>query len=167
MIEARDYTPKTLDGVKFSEKEISSFLSRISKQETGCWHWTGYVMKNGYGVFRPAIGRLLAHRASYLIHFGPIPIGQHVCHKCDNRKCVNPDHLFSGTRQQNMDDAVAKNRMHPGSKGGNSVLVESQVLEIRRLGATGLFSQREIGAMFGVCRPLISMICSRKIWRHI
>lgn len=167
MTEVRDYTPKTLEGVKFTEREISNFLSRISKQENGCWHWTGYVMKNGYGIFRPAGNdRILAHRASFLIHHGILPEGRHVCHKCDNRKCVNPDHLFAGTRQQNMDDAVAKQRVHPGSKTGGSVLVESQVLEIRELRKQG-FRNVELAAMFGVCSASISLICSRHTWKHI
>jgi len=77
-----------------------------------CWEWSAYRMPNGYGKFKFNDKEGLAHRASWEIHFGPIPEGLFVCHHCDNPGCVRPDHLFLGTPQDNVDDMYAKGRDH-------------------------------------------------------
>ena len=83
--------------------------------ESGCWIWTAYVMPNNYGYFY--MGEIKrAHRASWIIHKGPIPDGMYVLHKCDIRECVNPDHLFIGTQKDNMGDRDRKNRNYWASK---------------------------------------------------
>ena len=78
---------------------------------TGCWNWTAGRFERGYGAF--AYGRKrpgYAHRFSYELHCGPVPDGMVVMHKCDNKKCVNPDHLQVGTQKENINDSVNKGR---------------------------------------------------------
>ncbi len=86
---------------------------------SGCWNWTGRCFElSSYGVFKCkalAPHNIAASRASWIIHNGPIPDGLFVCHECDNRKCVNPSHLFLGTCQDNMRDASAKGRINKPS----------------------------------------------------
>lgn len=77
--------------------------------DTGCWNWTGYLY-HGYGILSVARKPTKAHRVSYEIHHGAIPSGMIICHRCDNRSCVNPDHLFVGTYKDNNQDIVDKGR---------------------------------------------------------
>jgi hypothetical protein len=84
-------------------------LVRKSPDPDGCWEWVGRIAKDGYGQLR-------AHRFAWTLLHGPIPEGQHVLHKCDNRKCVR--HTFLGTQQDNMDDMVSKGRSATGERNG-------------------------------------------------
>jgi hypothetical protein len=97
-----------------------------------CWLWTGQTNKDGYGLFSPGSKR--AHKMSWLLFKGPIDKGLLVLHKCDTRNCVNPDHLFLGTHQDNADDMLSKNRGNKvrGSKVFGAKLTEEKVLEIKR-----------------------------------
>lgn len=76
----------------------------------GCWLWKGFVHKNGYGEMSYHGDGKRVHRLSYFLFKGPIPEGMDVCHACDVRHCVNPDHLWIGTRKQNMEDCSSKRR---------------------------------------------------------
>ena len=122
--------------------EVRSRLkSKIKKDDNGCWVWTGSLHKPmPYGRVRlrsfaghPTRFTWRAHRASYIAFKGNIPEGMYVCHSCDNPSCINPDHLFLGTHQDNMDDMHAKGRyIHKGATPNNQfaakrVLAEGKV----------------------------------------
>jgi hypothetical protein len=126
-----------------------------------CWEWHRHIAADGYGhVGVPGERKVIgAHRASWIVHNGPIPTGLFVCHTCDNRRCVRPDHLFLGTHLDNMRDKVAKGR-HVTSRGeqhGNAKITDEQVRQIRarwRRGArphnrTGS-SVQELAREFGI-----------------
>jgi len=104
-----------------------------------------------------------AHKISYLYYKGTIPENMYVLHHCDNRCCVNPEHLFLGTHKDNMDDMIKKNRQAVGSKCGASKLTDDQVRNIR---ADNRY-QKDIAKDFNVSRSLISYIKRNKSWKHI
>lgn len=138
----------------------------------GCWEWRAALNTSGYGKIGTGAGQCTeAHRVAYRLYVGEIPDGLCVCHTCDNRKCVNPAHLFLGTRADNNADKRRKGRdancVHRGSKHGMALLVESQVLEIRRLRRETTMTQEEIGDLFGVSKIVVFHIVHRKTWRHI
>lgn len=96
-----------------TKPEFERFISKVDKTDN-CWEWKGSTYRFGYGHFRRKINNkwvmYKAHRYSYEFYKGPIPMGAFVCHHCDNPKCVNPDHLFSGTALDNTLDMIKKQR---------------------------------------------------------
>ena len=132
----------------------------------GCWWWTGYREDTGYGRFRLKGRRYQAHTAAVLLYTGNADALMWL-HKCDNRACVNPDHLFPGDHQANMEDMVRKGRSPKHERNGRALVTVETVLQIRDLHASGLFSQKTIANFYGVSRPLVSAIITRRNWSDV
>ena len=137
-------------------------------EEGDCWIWTGATSAKGYGEIKiPKTRRQIpAHRLSYVIHRGQIPEGKCVLHRCDTPGCVNPAHLFIGTKLDNSLDMVSKMRHCYGERQGSHKLTEKEVLDIHRLLKLGV-KQTEIAAMFGIQQMQVSRIKRGERWKHI
>ncbi len=139
------------------------FYNRVSPEpNSGCWLWIGMIGPSGYGVFSSGKRKSnqQAHRVSYELHVGSIPKGMFVCHKCDVRSCVNPEHLFLGTNQDNMIDAARKKRCRAQK------LDTEDIIAIKVMLRAG-WSSRGIAGLFNVTDGMIGHIkCGRK-WAHV
>jgi predicted XRE-type DNA-binding protein len=149
---------------------LRRFWSKIDKScKSGCWEWTAHF-SGGYGrlrIFRDGSWRYAnANRLSWEIHYSEIPDGLFVCHKCDNMKCVNPEHLFIGSQLDNMKDCSNKGRQAKGSDFKRSAITEEDVRTILAMEKQG-FTQQQIADKFNVSRPNIHYIVSRKTWKHV
>lgn len=140
------------------------------KDVNGCWEWQRSIDNSGYGRVNIDGKIWLTHRLSWTIHNGPIPKttsgrGMSVCHKCDNPKCINPDHLFLGTDKDNVHDAIHKNRRadQKGMNNPNRILTEQDVRDIRSMPGP----HRVIAARYGVSKYCIDEIRARTTWKHI
>lgn len=145
--------------------ELERFEAKVDRSGD-CHEWTASFGNSGYGQFYFNYQKFSAHRKAYELYCGPIPNGMFVLHRCDNKKCVNPDHLFIGTHDQNMKDKVSKGRQGKGEDIVQSVLSEPQVAEIKRL-LRGKTVHNKIAKEFGVSRATISMISNGTNWRHV
>jgi len=150
------------------KREQSRFWSYVDKDgPNGCWVWTGGHTGSGYGQFCPHSRRaILAHRYVYEMVHGSIPDGLFVCHHCDNRQCVNPEHLFLGSSGDNMQDAAAKGRTLQGERHPQARFTASNVQEMRRLYDSGL-SQGQIAKRFGTTQAHVQAIVTRRLWAHV
>ncbi len=161
---------KRLRGTKLVKSLKNHFFKYVVIPESNndCMEWQGYVNPSGYGKLMHDLKPYRAHRLSYLVFKGEIPKEKEVCHMCDNKKCINPSHLFLGTHQQNMNDMVKKGRQNSvrGSQHANSKLNESKVKEIKKLLLAGVF-QRTIAKQFGVHQSIIKEINLNRRWKHV
>ncbi len=174
------------------QEQINRFWSkvRISGQQE-CWEWQGGIGHNGYGLCRINGRTIRVHRFAYTVTYGPIPDGMNVCHACDNRKCVNPAHLWLGTQAENIKDCIQKGRQpHPkgignprlvspgvgfgsgvgfgtGPDNANNVLSAEQVAEIRSRYASGGVSHEDLAQQYGVARTHIGRIVRRQVWKWL
>jgi hypothetical protein len=120
-----------------------------------CWEWQAGKRPNGYGQFRVEHRNLLPHRVSWQAFNGPIPDGMCVLHKCDNPGCVNPNHLFLGTHQDNTRDMMRKGR-------GNVGLYDGEIWLLRKLRKNGV-SPEAIGKMFNITRWTVWNYCRKEV----
>jgi hypothetical protein len=155
------------------------FWEHVEKTE-GCWNWRGYL-SDGYGSVKVGSrsdgsrNTRRAHRVAWELQNGPVPDGLYVCHRCDNRACVRPDHLFLGTHSDNMRDAGAKGRLAPpqiaseqrirGEAHPRAKVCAADVIEIRRRAATE--PRTDLAREYGMSRQALTAIVQRKHWRHI
>jgi len=154
------------------------FWSKVEITKT-CWNWVGSRHKSGYGdfcgIFAGRAVRCVVHRLAWELMRGPIPIGMIICHRCDNRSCVNPEHLFLGTHWDNTHDCIAKGRFKhdmshirkvygedkPGAK-----LTEAKVVRIRQLREDGCSWPRIANEMH-VSPALCRAVVARQCWKHV
>jgi hypothetical protein len=144
------------------------FWAKVDKTD-GCWLWTGCIAPTGYGQIMNPDTRVAmsAHRVSWELHFGQIPDGLFVLHRCDVRACVRPDHLFLGTNADNMTDKTQKRRHSFGESHPLSRLTESDVRAIHAEWEAGGTTQRAIADRFGIDRSQVSEILSGRAWSHV
>lgn len=170
--------------IQMPSKVLKRFWRKVNKQES-CWLWTGTSLSKGYGLVRNECGKNQgSHRFSWRIHFGEIPDGLSVLHKCDNPLCVNPDHLFLGTQQENLRDMVNKNRqasgddngarkrielMPRGVKHGMAVLDDWTVRYIRERYRPNDPSNniKAIALDLGVGKTTVRCVVARRTWKHV
>jgi hypothetical protein len=131
------------------------------------WPWRGPVHPRGYGQFCHNYRTHKAHRVSYELFRGAIPAGMIIRHVNDTPIDVNPWNLLVGTQSDNMADRVARSRQPRGASHYATRLTEDDVIEIRRLYATGSVSHARIAAQYGVKRETIRDIIAYKRWKHI
>ena len=141
------------------------FLGYIKKTDS-CWFWLGRKDDDGYGEIGLNGKILRAHRYAYELFKGEIDPELLMLHTCDKRDCVNPDHLFMGTADDNAKDMVKKDRQRRGSSVGTSKLIEDEVLIIKSLIKNGL-SDRSIAPMFFVSECTIRWIRKGVTWKHV
>ena|SRR5579859_2137020 len=155
-----------------TDKQLKKFWAKVAKP-TECWTWTGSRNWANYGRIQIDGNEYLAHRLAYMLSTGETPgVKDCICHRCDNPPCVNPAHLFKGTRADNVQDMAKKRRHATGVRVGTRRAGQSnfaklsweQVIEIRKLYATQNFSQPQLARRYGVRLSAIWKIVHNKSW---
>lgn len=155
-------------GVPHTKESI--LKKKVIQQPNGCWEWKGSFYQNGYGAVSYQNKPCKAHRLTYILFNGPIAEGLQVCHKCDNKKCVNPSHLFLGTHQDNMDDCVNKGRRPRGEKTGRASLNAERarfIVANKEKIIADFEYRKKLALEFGVGQETIFLVAKRLSWKHI
>lgn len=155
------------------EARFWSKVQKLSEEQGGCWVWTASQDKDMYGAFHfhenGKMKNIKAHIFSWQLYTRRIVPTNHgimICHKCDHPYCVNPEHLFLGTAQDNMDDMITKERSLKGIKNKKSKLTEEKVNEIRKLYDKQL-SFIDISKLYSISYNTVRDIVFRRTWKHI
>lgn len=151
-----------------NEKDSLRFWSKVDvRGPEDCWPWLGGLNSHGYGAFWYEGETIGAHRFSLAVKEGALPKSLWALHRCDNRACVNPRHLFAGTCDDNVQDMIMKGRAADlkGERNGAAKLTPEQVGFIRSM--KGVLSQRELGEMFGINQQSVSKIHRGQRWTHL
>lgn len=143
------------------------FVKKCNLVDNGCWIWTGALHHTGYGKFLYQGKLKSAHRVSYMLFKGHIPEGMQVNHRCDNKSCVNPEHLHLGNNASNTKDAFSRGLIsHVGSLNTRAKLDESRVADIKKM----LRDEQKhwlIASIFQVSKDTIWNIKSGRSWKHV
>ncbi len=153
------------------EKTIARFWAKVDKREPDeCWPWKAGKNNQGYGRYRVSTSKLvIASRFALSLALGrELVRTEDACHRCDNPSCVNPAHLFLGSRLDNIRDMLNKGRnaQPKGERHNKARLTDASVLEMRRLYAEGVSGPR-LAVLFGVAQTTANRVVSRQLWRHI
>lgn len=147
---------------------LSRFWAKVDKRSDACcWEWQASTTADGYGKFWSGERLEAAHRWLYEQSHGRLPSGLLVCHTCDNRRCVNPGHLFVGTAADNSRDMANKGRSLRGERHRGVKLTDDQVVAMRQMWATGRYTQHEMAEAFGTKKANVSQIVRGKKWKHL
>lgn len=149
--------------------DAAEFWGKAARQGD-CLIWSGSINSTGYGRFRVGGVYFLAHRLAFMLGHGKDPVGRMVCHKCDNPRCIAPEHLFAGTGAENTADMKRKGRARtrplPGSANPRAKLTEGNVRAIKAMIAAGV-GNTQIAKSFPVGHALISRIRTGRSWQHV
>lgn len=140
------------------------FWAKVEKGD-GCWEWHSCLDTDGYGLFWLDRTFKRAHRISYILKVGTIPLGLLVCHHCDNPRCVRPDHLFLGTEKDNALDAVKKQRNSAGERSGSARLTYDDVRTLRNSYDPSKRNGTELAHIYNITKANVSSIIHNKTWK--
>lgn len=139
------------------------FWRKVEKSD-GCWLWRGARNQSGYGHLKVAGEWWIAHRRAWVLAGHELPADRDLCHRCDNPACVRPNHMFVGTRADNMRDAKAKGRTASGERHGRSRLSAEVVRELRRVRNADGLTYKALGARFGISPQHAHYIVTQRYW---